>query len=163
MLLTTSPFLIWQEVKGLWWSLYPQGLGLDPEGRSRLVHGRSHLATWNVLCCPLQGVRRAHCPPSTSNYPLLEAHIGVLPAGLLSLQDLEKSKDRWLTDEQERLSSGTGILPLSARTPYPLSEGFVAFFCCFCFLGRGTLIDPSYQQDEWESNPWAGEFRNSYW
>lgn len=71
----------------------------------------------------------------TLNYLLLEA-LGVppprpaslLPAGLLFLQDLEKSKDKWLIDEQNRLGFVVGILPWSAITPYMLSERFVAFF-----------------------------------
>lgn len=47
-----------------------QGLRLDPEGRSMLVHGRSHLATQNVLCCiALYKESKVISQPRRAQYP----------------------------------------------------------------------------------------------
>lgn len=102
MLLNTSPFLSWQEVKVLGESLHPQ----DPRlawGQTHAGIGMFYLAAQNFLCCTASYKgseihflsKRGQCATLslTLNYLLLKALRvpllcpSLLPAGLLFLQD----------------------------------------------------------------------------
>lgn len=135
-----------------WRSLCPQGLGLhspcNPE--------------FPMLYCPLQGLRN-HFFPKKRPLPFPPSHTTHCLSPQLSVSWVPLSPGPWevkrqmIIDEQNRLCFVMGILPICYNS-MPLKK-----ICClfhhFYFLRRGTLIEPSCLQNEWESNLLSRNFR----
>lgn len=167
MLLNTSIFLSLQEVKVLEDSSSPRASDCTLNAEA---HWCTHIFNLppSISYCPLQGLRSDFlikkrplpCPPHQTTHCLkhMEGSASSLPAGLLSLQDFEKSEERWLIDKQNRSSFVTGILPLSTIIPY-YNPQRICWLVVSIFLRMSALIEPSRLQNEWESNLLAGNLR----